>query len=719
MNRRTCNVAVLLMLAWLTEGLRTPLANAEEHNPTRVLEAGKLPADSRLGKPRDLNDKDFFLKVPAGKEAWEARRKEVREQLLVALGLWPLPEKTPLSPVVHGKIDRDDYTIEKVFFASYPGHYVCGNLYRPKGKSGNFAGVLCPHGHWANGRFYDAAEPDIAEQIKTGAEKTITGARYPLQARCAQLARMGCVVFHYDMVGYADSQQIPHRTGFTDAEAELRLQSFLGLQTWNSIRALDFLLGLPDVDPKRIGVTGASGGGTQTFILCAIDDRPAAAFPAVMVSTAMQGGCTCENCSYLRQGTGNIELAGLFAPKPLGMSGANDWTIDIERKGLPELKALYKLYDAEDKVMAKCFPQFLHNYNQVSREVMYNWFNKHLDLGQPEPVVEKPFVPVSPRYGSVNHELSVFDAQHPRPKDATDATGLRRYLTEASDKQIGALLPKDAEQLKEFQRVIGAALRVMINDRLPKPEDVEAKEVGDKEERDGLSWRRYLLSRKGAHEQIPAFGMIGKEFDGTVVVWIHPAGKASLFEGGKLVPAAQEIVNRKAGILAVDVLLTGEFAGAKPPAVSQGYAGFTFGYNRPLLANRVHDILTAVAFAKGHPKAKTVHLLGLENAGPWVVLARALCGEDVARTAADFNRFRFESVKSTGDGMMLPGAVKYGGMPAFAALCAPGELYLHNHQGTKSGKSLSTAYQAAGKPENIVRTPAKVAAEKVVAWLLR
>src|SRR5207249_1160425 len=254
------------------------------------------------------------------------------------------PEKTPLSPVIHGKIDRDEYTIEKVFFASYPGHYVSGNLYRPKGRNGKVAGVLCPHGHWANGRFYDAGDKAAQEQIKQGAEKTDAGAHYPLQARCAQLARMGCVVFHYDMVGNADSQQIPHRQGFTDAEAELRLQSFMGLQTYNSIRALDFLLSLPEVDPKRIGVTGASGGGTQTFLLCAVDDRPAVAFPAVMVSTGMQGGCICENCSYLRQGIGNIDIAGVFAPKPLGMSGANDWTKEIETKGLPELKALYKLY---------------------------------------------------------------------------------------------------------------------------------------------------------------------------------------------------------------------------------------------------------------------------------------------------------------------------------------------------------------------------------------
>src|SRR5262249_16708092 len=159
MKRLTCTMTAILALAVLASFCPS-FIKAAENDPTRVLEPGKLPADSRLGKPRDYNDKDFFLKVPASKEAWEARRKEAREQVLVALGVWPLPEKTPLHPVVHGKIDRDDYTIEKVFFASYPGHYVCGNLYRPKGKSGKLPGVLCPHGHWANGRFYDASEAE-------------------------------------------------------------------------------------------------------------------------------------------------------------------------------------------------------------------------------------------------------------------------------------------------------------------------------------------------------------------------------------------------------------------------------------------------------------------------------------------------------------------------------------------------------------------------------
>ena len=119
-------------------------------------------------------------------------------------------------------------------------------------------------------------------------------ARSPLQANCAMLARMGCVVFQYDMVGYCDSQAIPHRQGFLDAQAVLRLQSFMGLQTWNSIRAVDFVLSLPEVDPDRIAVTGASSGGTQTIALSIVDPRIAAAFPAVMVSmrTVARDGAT-------------------------------------------------------------------------------------------------------------------------------------------------------------------------------------------------------------------------------------------------------------------------------------------------------------------------------------------------------------------------------------------------------------------------------------------
>ena len=248
-------------------------ARADEPARTRVLPTGQVMSDSRTVKLRTLDDYSPF-KPPAKLEEWKQRRQELREQVLVATGLWPMPVATPLQPVIHGKLDMGRYTIEKVSFASMPGHYVTGNLYRPKNVTGKVPGILSPHGHWADGRFYDAFDARngakaIFDQLANGAEFSVNGARYPLQARCAQLATLGCVVFHYDMLGVADSKAIPHREGFLDAEAQLRLQSNMGLQTYNSIRALDFISTLPDVDTKRLGVTGASGGGTQTFILCA------------------------------------------------------------------------------------------------------------------------------------------------------------------------------------------------------------------------------------------------------------------------------------------------------------------------------------------------------------------------------------------------------------------------------------------------------------------
>jgi hypothetical protein len=415
----------------------------------------------------------------------------------------------------------------------------------------------------------------------------------------------------------------------------------------------------------------------------------------------------------LRQGTGNVELAALFAPKPLGMTGAHDWTIDIEKRGLPELKALYKLYGAEDHVMAQCFPQFEHNYNQVSRQVMYNWFNKYLKLGQPEPVVEKPFEPIPPK------ELSVYDAEHPLPKDAVDAARLRQLMTEASDKQIEGLRSKDAKELANYRRVIGTALRVMVHDDLPRPDEVEAKEVGDRREEDGVISRRYLLSRKGQDEQVPAVGMCRHDFNGTVVVWVDPAGKSSLYKDGKLAPAAAKILDAKAGILAVDVFGTGELSPDKPAIVDPKYAGFTFCYNRPLLAQRVHDILTAVAFVRGNEKTKQVDLVGWDKAGPWVMLARALCGDAVARTAADVNDFSFNKVMTTGDPMMLPGAVKYGGLYALTGLAAPGELFLHHMDRAVTESWLPSVYAAANDAGNLVRKPEKAEPDVVADWLLR
>ena len=448
----------------------------------RALPVGERPNDRRLGALKDLNGY-FPFTPPASAGAWTLRAERLRTQVLVSTGLWPLPEKTPLNPVIHGRIDRDGYTVEKVFFESLPGFFVTGNLYRPTGKPGKRPAVLSPHGHWPTGRFFENQR--ISDELVQGAERFAEGGRSMLQSRCVQLARMGCVVFHYDMIGYADSTQIPfavaHREfedkitmrpelntttdwGLWTAPAESHLQNIMGLQTWNSVRALDFVAGLPDVDAQRIGITGESGGGTQTFMLCAIDHRPVVAFPAVMVSTAMQGGCTCENTALLRVNTGNVEIAALFAPKPLGLTAADDWTKEMPAKGFPELKQLYRTLGAPDRVMLKPLTHFRHNYNYVSRSVMYGWFNHHLKLGLPEPIVEEDYQRLT------TNELSVWDAQHPQPVGGPEfERALLRHLTVDAAQQLA----KARSSAESYRKVVAPAIDVLIGRNLAETGAVE------------------------------------------------------------------------------------------------------------------------------------------------------------------------------------------------------------------------------------------------------
>jgi hypothetical protein len=153
--------------------------------------------------------------------------------------------------------------------------------------------------------------------------------------------------------------------------------------------------------------------------------------------------------------------------------------------------------------------------------------------------------------------------------------------------------------------------------------------------------------------------------------------------------------------------------------VDETFSGLTFGYNPPLLANRVYDIVTAVAYARQSMKAKNVYLVGFRSAGSWAVLASALCGNNVTRTAADLDQFRFEKVTSSKDEMMLPGALKYGGIPAFLALCAPREVLAHNSNGCGSFTTTNAAYKATGAEKAFDLHGEKLEAGEIIQWLLR
>ena len=653
----------------------------------RALAVGQRPEDQRLQAPKDL-DGYFPFQPPASSEAWERRATQVRQRILVSQGLWPMPTKSDLKAQIYGRIDRGDYTVEKVHFESAPGFFVTGNLYRPKKIQGGKApAVLFAHGHWADARLSQATDAELRNEIATGQERFLEGGKSRFQSMCVQLARMGCVVWQWDMLGDSDSQQLSRQLvhsfakqrpemnttenwGLYSPQAEAHLQSIMGLQTWNAVRSLDFLLELPEVDSQRVAITGASGGGTQTMLLAGIDPRIALSFPAVMVSTAMQGGCTCENASLLRVGTGNVEFAGLFAPKPQGMTTADDWTKEMSTKGFPELKRLYGLLGGADRVMLQRGEHFPHNYNAVSRTAFYNWLNKHFHLGQAEPVLERDYT-VSSR-----SELSVWDAAHPAPMaaDPQFERGLLKLWSADSNRQLESMASASPEQ---YRQVLKVGWDVVLDARDPAPASSLNWVLKDKQDRGAWIQMAGLIRNTSRREEIPVVFCHPKQWNGKTVVWLTADGKSGLYTtAGSLVPAVQKLVDGGVTVLGLDLLHQGESSiDGRPltrtPRVKnpREAAAYTFGYNPAVFTHRVHDVLTAVQYIRGHEKPSSqVSLIALDATAPIAAAARAQSGPALNRVALHLGEFRFGRVLDIHSPDFLPGGAKYGDVDGLITL---------------------------------------------------
>lgn len=337
----------------------------------------------------NLKMKEFATKWN-DKKTWEYRASKIREGIIKGMKFDQMPKiEGNFNVQITNSREFDGYIVENIRIESFPGFYITGNIYRPVNPKDKNAAILSPHGH--------------------AKDKRLT---HYVQYRSAVLARMGAIVFAYDMVGHGDSHQVSSH----------RMPIAMLLQTWNSKRVLDYLLSRSDVDPERIGITGGSGGATQTFLLTAIDDRIKVSVPCVQVSAHFFGGCVCESGMPIHKSenhqTNNVEIAALCAPRPmLLISNGNDWTRNTPRIEYPYIQNVYAVYDAEHKVENVHLPAEKHDYGYSKRAVMYNFFARHLNLNTNSvswmPTVQEDFVTILPQ-----NQLRVYNEENPMPDDA-------------------------------------------------------------------------------------------------------------------------------------------------------------------------------------------------------------------------------------------------------------------------------------------------------------
>ena len=582
----------------------------------RIWPDGMPPwADRRTTDVRHL-DRPCALREFGSLGEWKRRAAHVRRRVLLAAGLMPMPPKTPLRARITGRERRDGYTVEKVAFESYPGFLCTGNLYRPIDPKGKVPGILSPHGHWPNGRVLDG----------------------PVAGRSITLARLGFVAFTYDMVGYTDSLQIPHRPDILDDRAALWGLSLMGLQLYNSMRAVDLLESLPEVDPARIGCTGASGGGSQTFFAMAADPRIKAAVPVCMVSDHMQGGCSCENGPSLRLDTTSAEIVACMAPRPLLLvSCTQDWTNHTPWHELPEIRRVYDLYGVPERVAGAHFDA-PHNYNQDSREVMYAWFTRWLKrdptVGQR---IKEPAFEVEPE-----RVLRVFPTKT-LPAGLTKGRAMVAQLRAQREVRVDVRPPTTRGALERFCDAYGPALSGCLSAGVPTRANTCVCVSHGTVSVAGGELARVWISRRRVGDCVPAVLVRpdGVRTRDAVTLVVHPRGKLALFRGAKADPGelVGALIKHGRPVIAIDPFLTGEGASLADLASTFWGLNHFYGYNPSVTAQRVQDVLTAVGALIGYYRFKRVDLVAGGDAAVYALLARAVWPQFV-RTAVDLEHAR-------------------------------------------------------------------------------
>lgn len=661
---------------------------------------GSAVAEQAGGGPVNLNTPRTFPDITSARQ-WQDRAREIRQQVLVSCGLWPLPQKTPLKPHIFGKVVKDGYSIEKVYFETWPGLYLGGNLYRPVGRGdGPFPAILSPHGHWANGRMADNKDCSIA-------------------GRCIGFARQGMIAFSYDMIGYNDTHfaDSSPKESFSDLHHEIATNrtdllwniSLMGLQTWDSIRALDFLESLPDADPKRLACTGESGGGTQTFMLGSVEDRLAAQAPIVMVSHIMQGGCLCENAPGLRVEYSNMEIAAAAAPRPqILVAATGDWTKDTLTVEGPSIAHIYELLHHPDRFHYVRF-NFGHNYNQTSREAVYEWFGHWLlHAADPGALKEQPF------HKEPDAELRVFPGNQ-LPDGAMSLPQFLQSMRDLHRSELRALAPSDPQSLKRLRAVMLPAWRhTLLVDWPMAPAQTHP---GQPVKCGEFTEVPLKISRANQPNAIActywAPPGILKAASPQLVVMLSGAPSAA---GEQKPPAppgsALPFLSHNLAVLTIDAFSSGE----TPDAFNDFYCT----YNRTELQEHVRDLLTICAAAKSIEPRKTlpfrVTLCGSGRAGLWALLAAPAAQAVIAD--CDQLDVSDESALLAPD-LFCPGILALGGFEGVAALAAPHPVLLHNTGSKFSTDTLRSTYSASGIVGKMRVAAGRLDGSQLADWVAR
>jgi len=386
---RTINVFILLMTAllFICPAKAPASSNSDSVKPLnrfpRMVQEYFVKSVRRIEDR--ANERRADLKTKADAEAYV---RDVREKIQQSFGPWP--DKTPLKPRITGVVERDSYKIENIIFESRPGFLVTANLYIPKGRAFPLPGVVGTCGHSATGKMINL-----------------------YQSFAQGLARQGYVVLIYDPISQGERLQYPDENLKSKIGVGVREHLYAGNQqflvgefigswrAWDGIRALDYLLSRDEVDPKHIGVTGNSGGGTITTWLCGVERRWTMAAPSCFVITFRRNTenelpADTEQCppNALALGLDHSDFLAAMAPKPvIILSKEGDY---FDARGAEEayhrLAHLYGLLDAEENIGLFIGPGY-HGYSQENREAMYQWFNRATGVSdatsEPELVIEK------------------------------------------------------------------------------------------------------------------------------------------------------------------------------------------------------------------------------------------------------------------------------------------------------------------------------------------